>query len=260
VPTVFRHLAKRDTEERSPSISTRGVEDATSVEIRIYEEFRDRARAYGHEKVNPDNPWEMLCLAQHFGVPTRLLDWTSNPLVAAYFAVEDLNMDIEAAIWCLNITKFLEQTEKPAWAKRPRSLETLPTKDVTFLRNRWFERGANASTHRGGSYFTVIQPPDIDDRMKIQAGMFTVFISIGQRKEHDFVWSHSLWLEQSDDEAVIHKLRIPGSRKLDLLRQLRNMGISRNHLFPELAGLGGYLTILQKDWLANTGSGGPNYT
>lgn len=43
---------------------------------------------------------------QHYGVPTRLLDWSENPLVALYFAVENKDKETDAAIWMLRPNKL----------------------------------------------------------------------------------------------------------------------------------------------------------
>jgi hypothetical protein len=58
-------------------------------------------------KYIPDSEWEWLAIAQHYGLATRLLDWTENPLVAAYFAVAE-DLDKDSAIYVLNTGLVLD--------------------------------------------------------------------------------------------------------------------------------------------------------
>lgn len=246
VPTVFRHLAEKYDESGDFEISPEDIRIATSAEIRIYEEFRERIRAYRHDRVDLKNPWEMLCLAQHYGVPTRLLDWTSNLLVATYFAVEDLDDKKDGVIWCLNVPKLLGEEQV---VLRGQLLDTLPNHGVTFLRKWWLEHlPKDVPSRKNESLFTLIQPPDIDDRMKIQSGFFTIYISVGENEESNFVLSHSLWLEENRPDTF-RTLTIPGGCKREFLAHLKRMGINQNALFPGLPGLGQHLATLQKELL-----------
>src|SRR5262245_27002343 len=59
----------------------------------------------------PRSEWEWLALAEHHGLPTRLLDWTRNPLVAAFFAVESAS-ETDAAIYAYSTTVSVDSAKQ----------------------------------------------------------------------------------------------------------------------------------------------------
>jgi hypothetical protein len=113
--------------------------ERTLKEQQMLGEFKRRAAAYVSHGL--DNPWVLLAIAQHHGLPTRLLDWTSNPLVAAFFAVEQ-RFGGDSAIYAFEIGPHMTPDSKVD----PFGLQTV----VRF------------------------DPHHLDPRFAVQSGVFTV--------------------------------------------------------------------------------------
>ena len=119
IPTAYRGL-----ESLSPPFQRSDTKWIGEVERDIYRTFaREAARFFrGHSHLN----WNSLFVAQHYGAPTRLLDWTWNIIVAAYFSVIS-DCDRDGAIWALDLG---ELPFPEGLGKRPRnSAFSLPAVD-----------------------------------------------------------------------------------------------------------------------------------
>lgn len=84
-----------------PSIGRKNY--SMDIEKKVFLKFKMQYFSYTKER--PMTDMELLFLAQHYGLPTRLLDWTYNPMIALYFACES-NTDKDGCIYAVSLREF----------------------------------------------------------------------------------------------------------------------------------------------------------
>lgn len=125
--TAFQHLHKIIDEKYkfNPLVVYRGVKDVSyklvpkvgrikNYNLELEEDILRLFEIYAVPFLDykPENRWEWLAIAQHHGLPTRLLDWTRNPLVATFFAVEE-ETDKDSALYAFIADEELDLGEIP---------------------------------------------------------------------------------------------------------------------------------------------------
>lgn len=100
----FRGIADLEKFSLLPSVLRGSILDENDSsffnESEIFNAFKRESRSYIKD-IDEDDTLSLMCYAQHFNAPTRLLDFTANPLVALYFACKDLKTK-DGAVWILN--------------------------------------------------------------------------------------------------------------------------------------------------------------
>jgi FRG domain len=158
-----------------------------------------------------------LHLAQHYGLPTRLLDWTRNLLVALHFAVNDeTQQGSDGCIWAL-APSSLNASQAGVWGlPSPTSSVVAPLIASAF--------GDNAAP-RVTAKAIAFDAYQTDLRMLLQHSAFTI------HQTHDDLTAIAT------DKPILHRFIVPRDKKPHLMMVLASVGISHSTLFPDLSAL-----------------------
>jgi len=197
------------------------------VETHLLRNFKK----YATQSAVPTNSeWNWLAVAQHHGLPTRLLDWTYSPYVALHFATDDVEIfDSDGVIWAVNFVNLHELL--------PQRLRDLLQRERSnsFTVEMLDEAAPNLSALEMIShdeFALFFETPALDARIVNQYALFSLMSSPGVRLDE--------WLTKRG-ESLARRIIIPAHLKWEARDKLDQANITERVLFPGLDGLSRWL-------------------
>lgn len=242
-PFVFRGLSDKEYHLETSLMRLGG--DYWQLERHLLRNFRKYAR---FDSLELGSFWHLLSLAQHHGLPTRLLDWTYSPYIALHFATSSLErLDDDGVIWVVDFEKAHDQL--PDRLRNLLRTEGAQAFTVELLAdlipaNKRCSVSDESSFHEvvetlnafdslgvTDDFLLFFEPPSVNERIVNQFALFSVMPD-PQRRIDD-------WL--ADNPTLYRKLIIPSEMKWECRDKLDQCNITERVLFPGLDGLSSWL-------------------
>ncbi len=175
-----------------------------NAEQSIFNEFCRLYYPYINHR--PTRRLDMLFLAQHYGLPTRLLDWSFNPLIALYMSCEEVKE---------------EGVEKDEISKDGRIFVKVLKDSNDVKCNNADEDPFTYFNDKGNE---IIMPDNIDVRYRNQQGIFEIFAN-----------------PREESQNYLYYIDIPSDSKIQIRKSLSHIGIDEKFIYPDMERLTSYL-------------------
>jgi FRG domain len=214
------------------------VEELLKLEAKMLQDFKRQSilhtDALGGE--GQDAEFRMLFYMQHHGVPTRLLDWTTNPFIALYFALTTAELNAEglyaedAAVWVLNPTTWNKTSLSQISHGNKGPLlysEAMQNYGPRKLFSGDFEPTAIKTLYDHPACILALAN---NARMFAQRGVFTIFGRSLDSLETQF-------RKAEFPSSALAKLVVPREKIGELMQLLLRLGYTDSVSYPDVHGL-----------------------
>jgi hypothetical protein len=187
-------------------------------------------RKYAYRDAVPyDSSWNWLALAQHYGLPTRLLDWTFSPFIALHFATEHVErFGSDGIIWCVDFIKvkrFLPERLKAELEEEGANVFTAEMLGRVVANLKDLDRLAPEP------FVAFFEPPSLDERIVNQFALFSLMSSPTAALD--------AWVR--DHPGLARRVVVPQRLKWEIRDKLDQANVTERVLYPGLDGLSRWL-------------------